>query len=55
MEDVLEVYGRAYDKNHPVVCFDESAKQLVSEIRHPYIGLTDKVRFISAIDPFPSY
>jgi hypothetical protein len=33
MEDVLEVYARPYDEAHPVVCFDESPKQLVSEIR----------------------
>ena len=28
MEDVLDVYQRAYDKNYPVVCMDESSKQL---------------------------
>lgn len=38
MEDVLEVYARPYDPENPVVCFDESPKQLVSEIRQPYIG-----------------
>lgn len=37
MEDVLEVYARPYDKDHPVVCYDESPKQLVSEIRQSYI------------------
>jgi DDE superfamily endonuclease len=37
MEDVLEVYARPYDENYPVVCLDESPKQLVSEIRLPYI------------------
>lgn len=37
MEDVLEVYARPYDAQHPVVCFDESPKQLVSEVRKPYI------------------
>jgi len=31
MEDVLDVYKRPYDP-HPVVCFDESNKQLVAEI-----------------------
>ena len=36
MEDVLEVYARPYDENHPVICFDESPKQLVSEVRQPY-------------------
>lgn len=33
MEDVLEVYHRPYDSNYPVVCFDESNKQLVKEKR----------------------
>ena len=37
MEDVLEVYALPYDKNCPVVCFDESPKQLVSEVRTSYI------------------
>lgn len=33
MEDVLEVYHRTYDPRYPVVCFDESNKQLVKEKR----------------------
>lgn len=37
MEDILEVYALPYDKNRPVVCFDESPKQLVSEVRTPYM------------------
>ncbi|ODS22736.1 hypothetical protein AB835_12615 [Candidatus Endobugula sertula] len=28
MEDVLDVYQKPYDKNYPVVCMDESSKQL---------------------------
>ena len=35
MEDVLEVYQRPYDPQRPVVCFDESSKQLVKETRTP--------------------
>lgn len=35
MEQVLEVYTRAYDPMRPVVCMDESPKQLIAEIRHP--------------------
>lgn len=35
MEDVLEVYTRPYDPDYPVVCFDESSKQLVAEIIKP--------------------
>lgn len=37
MEDVLEVYERPYDPKRPVVCLDESPKQLVSEVRSHYI------------------
>ena len=37
MEDVLEVYARPYNPKNPVVCMDESPKQLVSEIRKPYM------------------
>ncbi len=33
MEDVLEVYHLAYDPKYPVVCMDESCKQLVGEVR----------------------
>ena len=33
MEDVLDVYHLAYDPDYPVVCFDESNKQLVEEKR----------------------
>ncbi len=35
MENVLAVYTRPYDVNHPVVCFDEKSKQLVEEICKP--------------------
>jgi len=35
MEDVLEVYCRPYDGRFPVVCLDESSKQLVGEVRSP--------------------
>lgn len=37
MEDVLEVYARSYNADNPVVCYDESPKQLVSEIRKSYM------------------
>lgn len=33
MEQVLDVYKRPYDSQHPVVCMDESPKQLISETR----------------------
>jgi transposase len=39
MEEVLDVYQRAYDPLHPVVCLDEARRQLVSETRQ---GFTDE-------------
>ena len=35
MEDVLEVYHRPHDPNRPVVCLDETSKQLIAETRVP--------------------
>ena len=35
MEDVLEVYKRPYDPLRPVVCLDETTKQLVAEVSAP--------------------
>jgi hypothetical protein len=35
MEDVLEVYHRPYDPKRPVVCVDETFKQLIGETRQP--------------------
>lgn len=35
MEDVLEVYHRAYDETRPLVCLDEASKQLVGESIEP--------------------
>src|SRR5215207_5094528 len=35
MEDVLELYAEPYDPDYPVVCFDESPYQLISETRVP--------------------
>jgi hypothetical protein len=35
MEDVLEVYHRPYDPKRPVVCLDETFKQLIGEVRQP--------------------
>ena len=35
MEDVLEVYKRPYDPKRPVVCLDETSKQLISEAQRP--------------------
>ncbi len=35
MENVLEVYQRPYDPKNPVVCMDETSKQLIRETRTP--------------------
>lgn len=35
MEQVLDVYKEAYNKEYPVVCMDESPKQLIKETRIP--------------------
>jgi hypothetical protein len=35
MEDVLEVYKRPYDPKCPVVCLDETSKQLIGEVAPP--------------------
>ena len=35
MEDVLAVYTRPHDGNRPLVCLDETSKQLVGETRAP--------------------
>jgi hypothetical protein len=35
MEDILELYAEEYMANYPVVCFDESPYQLISETRTP--------------------
>lgn len=37
MEEVLDVYKRPFDPKNPVVCLDESPKQLVSETRKPIV------------------
>ncbi len=33
MEDVLDVYERPYDPAHPVVCLDETSRQLLADAR----------------------
>ena len=44
MEDVLEVYQRPYDPLNPVVCMDETNKQIIKETRIPCaIGQPEKV------------
>lgn len=35
MEEVLTVYTQPYDPQRPVVCVDETSKQLIEEVRQP--------------------
>jgi len=35
MEDVLDVYQRPYDPDQPLICMDETSKQLVGEVALP--------------------
>jgi hypothetical protein len=44
MEDVLEVYHLPYDSDYPVVCMDESSKQLIGEVREPIPGKPGQVK-----------
>ena len=39
MERLLEVYKRPYDPRYPVVCMDESPRQLIAETRNPIPAL----------------
>jgi len=43
MEDVLEVYKRPYDPRRPVVCLDETSKQLIGEVRAPVLASPGQV------------
>ena len=42
MEMVLDVYKRPFDYRYPVVCMDESPKQLIAETREPISGSSGK-------------
>lgn len=46
MEDVLDVYHFPYDPKYPVVCMDESSKQLIGEVREPIPEKPGRVRRI---------
>ena len=37
MEDLLDLYAEPYDPVRPVICFDESPKQLIGEVREPIL------------------
>ena len=48
MEDVLEVYHRPFDAARPLVCLDETSKQLISETRP---SLPPKPGRVKRVDP----
>ena len=58
MEQVLDVYKRPYDPAKPVVCMDESPKQLIRETRTPipmskgYEKKCEKVGFLKEVERF---
>lgn len=35
MEEVLDIYKKPYDPQHPVLCMDEMSTQLIGEVRPP--------------------
>lgn len=44
MEDLLHLYGLAYDERHPVVCFDELPVQLLGDVVAPLEMKPGRVR-----------
>ena len=48
MEDVLDVYQRPYDPDYPVVCMDESPKQLIGEVAPPLPAKPGSVEKVDA-------
>lgn len=49
MEDVLEVYHRPYDARRPVVCMDETFKQLIGEVRQPLPPVPGRVERFDSV------
>ena len=46
MEDVLEVYTRPHDPKRPLVCLDETSKQLVKETRTAIAAKAGRIRYV---------
>jgi len=44
MEQVLDVYKRPYDRNYPVICMDESPKQLIEALQEESICIGKEKR-----------
>ena len=43
MEDVLDLYHQEYNPERPVVCFDETSRQLTGEVRPPIEAVPGRV------------
>ena len=43
MENLLELYRQPYNEALPVVCMDESSKQLIGEVREPVLCAPGRV------------
>lgn len=43
MERVLDVYKRPFDAAHPVVCMDETPRQLIGQVRAPVTARTGQL------------
>lgn len=43
MEQVLDVYKRPLDPDHPAVCMDETSVQCVKEVGPPLLGKPGQV------------
>lgn len=41
--DLVKIYGKAYDKSYPVICFDEKSKQLLEDARETIPSQKGKV------------
>lgn len=35
MEDIIDIYEQEYDPDYPVICMDETCKQLISDMHEP--------------------
>ncbi len=46
MEDVLDLYHRPYDPRFPLICMDESNKQLVGEVTEPIAAAPGHARLV---------
>ena len=49
MEQVLDIYSRPIDAKHPVVCMDETPRQLIRETRQPIAAAPGRPGALSAM------